>query len=240
MLFRQSTSTTTYVRFVNAISNASPMTLYAKNTTSGTETAIGAETAYKSAGAFVSIPGGTYDLSTRYTGTATNAIARTAVAFVPGVSTRSARGATSRSRRPPPSTGHSSTTPSTDRPGCNRETGNPGPPGFFVVRLHVRKLPAGVGPINRRRCNVGVIVIEITIILIAQQSSQRGIPEHINVIHRPAVDINGPVNESNAVAVIDVPVHVTSVQRLDGRAVELVPPVNRRPDRASGRAGSVR
>ena len=85
--------TTTYVRFVNAIANANPMTLYAKNTTSGTETAIGAETAYKSAGAFVSIPGGTYDLSTRYTGTATNAIARTAVAFVPGrVYTITARG----------------------------------------------------------------------------------------------------------------------------------------------------
>jgi hypothetical protein len=84
---------TTYVRFVNAISNASPMTLYAKNTTSGTETAIGGEIAYKNAGAFVSIPGGTYDLSTRYAGTSTDAISRTGVAFVPGkVYTVSARG----------------------------------------------------------------------------------------------------------------------------------------------------
>jgi len=84
---------TTYVRFVNAISNANPMTLYAKNTTSGTETAIGGETAYKNAGAFVSIPGGIYDLGARYTGSSTNAISRTAVSFVPGkVYTISARG----------------------------------------------------------------------------------------------------------------------------------------------------
>ena len=85
--------TTTYVRFVNAIGNANPMTLYAKNTTSGVETAIGAETAYKSAGAFLVLASGTYDLSTRYTGSATNVITRTAVAFVPGrVYTITARG----------------------------------------------------------------------------------------------------------------------------------------------------
>jgi hypothetical protein len=85
--------TATYVRFVNAIANANPMTLYAKNTTTGTETAIGAETAYKSAGAFVSVAPGTYDLSTRYSGSTSNAISRTAVAFVPGKTyTISARG----------------------------------------------------------------------------------------------------------------------------------------------------
>jgi hypothetical protein len=83
----------TYVRFVNAIGNSSPMTLYAKNTTSGIETAIGAETAYKFAGAFVSLAPGTYDLSTRLSGSSANAISRTAVAFVPGkVYTVSARG----------------------------------------------------------------------------------------------------------------------------------------------------
>jgi hypothetical protein len=81
------------VRFVNAISNANPMTLYAKNTTSGVETAIGAETAYKGAGAFVNIPAGTYDLSTRYTGSSTNALARTGVPFAGGrVYTITARG----------------------------------------------------------------------------------------------------------------------------------------------------
>jgi hypothetical protein len=76
--------TATNVRFVNAIANANPMTLYAKNTTTGIETAIGAETAYKGAGAFVSLASGTYDLSTRYTGSTTNVITRTAVALVPG------------------------------------------------------------------------------------------------------------------------------------------------------------
>jgi hypothetical protein len=85
--------TTTYVRFVNAIANSNPMTLYAKNTTTATETAIGAEMAYKSAGAFVSLAPGTYDLGTRYAGSSTNAISRTAVAFVPGkIYTISARG----------------------------------------------------------------------------------------------------------------------------------------------------
>ena len=82
-----------YVRFVNAIANSNPMTLFAKNTTTGTETAIGAETAYKGAGAFVSLAPGTYDLSTRYAGSSTNVISRTAVAFVPGkIYTISARG----------------------------------------------------------------------------------------------------------------------------------------------------
>ena len=63
-----------YVRFVNAISNANPMTLYAKSSTTATETAIGGAIAYKAGGAFVSIPGGSYDLSTRYAGSSTNAI----------------------------------------------------------------------------------------------------------------------------------------------------------------------
>jgi len=81
------------VRFVNAIANANPMTLYAKNTTTGTETAIGGEMAYKGAGAFASLAPGTYDLSTRYAGSSTNAIARTAVAFTPAkVYTVTARG----------------------------------------------------------------------------------------------------------------------------------------------------
>jgi hypothetical protein len=85
--------TLTYVRFVNAIANSNPMTLYAKNTGTGTETAIGDAVAYKSAGPFVVVPAGTYDLSTRYAGSTTNAISRTAVAFVPGrVYTIAARG----------------------------------------------------------------------------------------------------------------------------------------------------
>lgn len=82
-----------YVRFVNAISNANPMTLYAKSTTTGTEVAVGAAVAYKSGGAFTSLPGGVYDLSTRYAGATTNAITRTAVSFGAGrVYTIGARG----------------------------------------------------------------------------------------------------------------------------------------------------
>jgi len=86
--------TTTTVRFVNAISNANPMTLFAKSTTTTpVETAIGSEVAYKSAGAFVTLPAGVYDISTRYTGSATNALSRTGVNFVGGkVYTITARG----------------------------------------------------------------------------------------------------------------------------------------------------
>lgn len=86
--------TTVSVRFVNAISNSSPMTLYAKNTTTNAaEVAIGGAVAYKSGGAFVTIPGGFYDLNTRTAGSATNVITRTAVQLVPGrVYTIGARG----------------------------------------------------------------------------------------------------------------------------------------------------
>jgi hypothetical protein len=82
------------VRFVHAISNANPMTLYAKSTVApNTEYTIGSEVAYKGAGAFTSIPAGVYDLSTRYTGSATNAMTRTGVSFVFGrVYTVTARG----------------------------------------------------------------------------------------------------------------------------------------------------
>jgi Domain of unknown function (DUF4397) len=82
------------VRFVHAISNANPMTLYAKNTvTPFAESAIGAELTYKGAGAFTAVPAGVYDLSTRYTGSATNVITRPGVSFVGGrVYTITARG----------------------------------------------------------------------------------------------------------------------------------------------------
>jgi Domain of unknown function (DUF4397) len=74
--------TVTSVRFVNAISNANPMTLYAKNTTTGAEVPVGAEIAYKGAGAFTTLAAGVYDLNTRYTGSATNVITRPGVSFV--------------------------------------------------------------------------------------------------------------------------------------------------------------
>jgi len=82
-----------YVRFVHAIANASPMTLYAKDTSTGTEEAVGAEVAYKAAGAFKALPPAAYDLSARYAGSAANAISRTAVSFAGGrVYTIGARG----------------------------------------------------------------------------------------------------------------------------------------------------
>lgn len=80
----------TYVRFVNAISNSSPMTLYVKRqpvtnpdgtTQTFPEVAVGAAVAYKGAGVFVALPPGSYDLATRTTGSSTNAISRTAVSF---------------------------------------------------------------------------------------------------------------------------------------------------------------
>ena len=82
------------VRFVHAISNANPMTLFAKSTVApNTEYTIGGEVAYKGAGAFTAIPAGVYDLSTRYTGLTTNAMTRTGVSFVFGrVYTVTARG----------------------------------------------------------------------------------------------------------------------------------------------------
>jgi hypothetical protein len=76
--------TSASVRFVNAISNANPMTLYAKSTTTGAEVAVGGEVAYKGAGVLASLPVGFYDLSTRYTGVTTNAIVRTGVQFLGG------------------------------------------------------------------------------------------------------------------------------------------------------------
>jgi hypothetical protein len=85
--------TVAYVRFVNAISNSSPMTLYAKSTTSGAEISIGGSVAYKSAGALTPIPAGPYDLIARNTGSTANAITLAAVGFSPGrVLTIAARG----------------------------------------------------------------------------------------------------------------------------------------------------
>ena len=81
------------VRFVNAISNSSPMVLYAKNTLTGVEQAVGGTVAYKGAGTFTALPPGTYDLNTRLPGSSTNIIARPATGFGGGrIYTVSARG----------------------------------------------------------------------------------------------------------------------------------------------------
>jgi len=82
-----------YVRFVNAISNADPMTLHVTNRETAAESAMGGEVAYASAGAFTSVAPGSYDLATRYSGGATDVITRVNVGFNPGrVYTITARG----------------------------------------------------------------------------------------------------------------------------------------------------
>jgi len=94
----QTDYTVAYVRFVNAIWNANPMTLYAKNTdTTVTKDsiAVGGAVAYKAAGAFTAVPNGVYNLITRYTGSNTSVLTRAGVSFVGGhVYTIGARGDT--------------------------------------------------------------------------------------------------------------------------------------------------
>jgi hypothetical protein len=85
--------TTASVRFVNAISNSSPMTLYANKVGATDLVPIGGEVPYKSAGAFVPLAPGAYDLHARYAGSTTDKVVRTAVSFQAGIAyTISARG----------------------------------------------------------------------------------------------------------------------------------------------------
>jgi len=75
------------VRFVNTIANSAfPLNLYAKNTIGDTLTFIplSAPVAYKSAGAFTTIPFGIYNLYARYTDSTANKITRTSVTLLPG------------------------------------------------------------------------------------------------------------------------------------------------------------
>jgi hypothetical protein len=81
------------VRLVNAISNASPMTLYARNTVTNDTVVVGGAVAYRGAGAFTDVPSGVYDLFTRYTDSTTAKITRTGVSIFGGrVYTIGARG----------------------------------------------------------------------------------------------------------------------------------------------------
>lgn len=84
---------TAQVRFVNAISNSNAMTMFVKNTATQAELAVGGVVAYKSAGEFIAVTPGVYDLSTRFAGQTTSAITRTGVSFAGGrVYTITARG----------------------------------------------------------------------------------------------------------------------------------------------------
>jgi hypothetical protein len=78
--------TKTYIRFVNAIANSQPMTLYVKNQAAGTvEAPVGGAVAYKGASPFVAFTGGgVVDYSTRLAGSATNLIVRTGILVAPG------------------------------------------------------------------------------------------------------------------------------------------------------------
>jgi hypothetical protein len=70
--------TMAYVRFVNAISNSSPMTLHARSSvvTTQPESAIGGLVAYKAGSAFVAVPVGVYELHTRVAGSSANLVSR--------------------------------------------------------------------------------------------------------------------------------------------------------------------
>lgn len=82
-----------HVRFVNAIYNANPMTLYLVNRATGEEVAIGGPVAYKAGSAFVRVPNAVYDLRTRYAGSTTNVISRLNEGLLAGrVYTITARG----------------------------------------------------------------------------------------------------------------------------------------------------
>jgi hypothetical protein len=72
------------VRFVNAISNSSPMTLIARDSSTKTETTIATTLAYKSAGAFVALPPGLYEFYATVAGSATKVIQRTGVTLAAG------------------------------------------------------------------------------------------------------------------------------------------------------------
>lgn len=85
--------TVSMVRLVNAVSNAPPVTLYARNLETNQEYTIGGAVAYKEAGDFVEIPPGTYNLRARATGATTDSYTVANVAFEPGtVYTMSTRG----------------------------------------------------------------------------------------------------------------------------------------------------
>ena len=75
--------TTATVRFVNAISNSQPMTLYLVDAETGAETALGGAVAYKSAGPFTAVAPTSYDLHAR-DAAGVDKIVRTFIGFLPG------------------------------------------------------------------------------------------------------------------------------------------------------------
>lgn len=87
--------TVAYVRFLHAIPNAAPLTLYARTAvdTTAPSTAVGPAVTYKTAGPFTVLPVGIYDVFARYTDSTTNKVSRTGVVFCCGrIYTIGARG----------------------------------------------------------------------------------------------------------------------------------------------------
>jgi hypothetical protein len=81
------------VRFVHAIANANPLTLFAANTTSFDTLLVNAAVAYKSGGAYAALPPGIYNLFARYPDSTANKIVREGVTLAGGrVYTVGARG----------------------------------------------------------------------------------------------------------------------------------------------------
>ena len=81
------------VRFVHAIANAGPLTLYAANTTTNDTLVVNTAVAYQTGGTFTALPPGIYNLVARYPDSTTNKIVRTAVTLAGGrVYTVGARG----------------------------------------------------------------------------------------------------------------------------------------------------
>lgn len=84
-----------YVRFVNAVSTAAPMILFATERTTTNQVTVGGAAAYKEAGVFTRVEPGVYDLVTRTAVGGANLISRASVGFSAGrVYTITARGAT--------------------------------------------------------------------------------------------------------------------------------------------------
>jgi hypothetical protein len=84
-----------YVRHVNAIHNSKPLSVFLVNqdTTVKGEIAVGGAVAYKSAGEFVAVPNGVYNVGVREAGTNLTGINTTGVSFIAGrVYTISSRG----------------------------------------------------------------------------------------------------------------------------------------------------
>ena len=71
------------VRFVNAISNSQPMTLYLVNSETGAESAIGGPVAHKAAGTFTTVAPSAYDLHAR-DAAGKDKIIRTFIGFLGG------------------------------------------------------------------------------------------------------------------------------------------------------------